>query len=75
MSEPAIGSINLVALLDEEGLDERYERAVELLVRLRSGGNHLSFETGCPECGIADVQPVVWDGARAVHAACLKRSG
>ena len=67
-------SVDLASLLGGPDLEQRYDDAVALLARLRSGGSHLSFETGCPECGIADVQPVVWDGARAVHAACLKRS-
>ena len=52
-------------------LDDRFASALRLLQLFDDGGDVLSFDKGCPACGRADRAAVVWDGARAVHRACL----
>ena len=52
-------------------LDDRFASALRLLQTFDTGGDVLTFDSGCPSCGRADRAAVVWDGVRAVHRGCL----
>lgn len=64
-SKPAPASASSVSL------DDRFASALALLQAFDDGGDVLSFDDGCPVCGVADRAAVVWDGRRAVHRACV----